>query len=68
MLLSIAFIWIRKGVVCLQLDEELVQDKISAVQRYRSMFIYATQPQHPPSASDIIVELMCTNAKYGLRD
>ena len=54
-------------MLCLQLDEELVQDKISAVQRYRSMFIYATQPQHPPSASDIIVELMCTNAKYGLR-
>ena len=58
----------RKGVVCLQLDEELVQDKISAVQRYRSMFIFATQPQHPPSASDMIVELMCTKAKYGLRD
>lgn len=58
----------RKGVVGLQLDEELVQDKIGAVQRYRSMFVFATQPQHPPSASDMIVELMCTKAKYGLRD
>ncbi len=51
-----------------QLDEEVVQEKIRVVQQYRSMFVFATQPQHPPSASDMIVELMCTNAKYGLRD
>ena len=51
-----------------QLDEEVVQEKIRAVQQYRSMFVFSTQPQHPPSASDMIVELMCTNAKYGLRD
>jgi hypothetical protein len=65
---STAFTCVSEGVVCLQLDEELVQDKIGAVQRYRSMFIFATQPQHPPSASDMIVELMCTNAKFGLWD
>lgn len=51
-----------------QLDEEVVQEKIWAVQQYRSMFVFATQPQHPPSASDMIAELLCTSAKYGLRD
>ena len=51
-----------------QLDEEVVQEKIRAVQQYRSMFVFATQPQHPPSASDTIAELLCNSAKYGLRD
>ncbi len=50
------------------MDEEVVQAKMEAVKRYRSMFIFATQPQHPPSASDIAIELMCTYAKYGMRD
>lgn len=52
----------------MQLDEELVQRKIRAVQRHRSMFIFATQPQHPPSAADTIVEAMCTTAKFGMWD
>ena len=52
----------------MQLDEEVVQEKIRVVQQYRSMFVYATQPQHPPSSADVIVDLMCTHAKYGLRD
>ncbi len=55
--------------VCeLQMDEEVVLAKLEAVKRYRSMFIFATQPQHPPSASDIAIELMCTYAKFGMRD
>ena len=45
-----------------------MQVKIKAVQRHRSMFVFATQPQHPPSASDTIVDLMCTYAKSGMRD
>jgi hypothetical protein len=56
------------GYVWLQMDEEVVLAKMEAVKRYRSMFIYATQPQHPPSASDIAIELMCTYAKFGMRD
>ncbi|CAL8469167.1 g8708 [Coccomyxa elongata] len=51
-----------------QMDEEVVLAKMEAVKRYRSMFIFATQPQHPPSASDIAIELMCTYAKFGMRD
>ena len=52
----------------MQLDEELVQAKIRAVHLHRSMFVFSTQPQHPPSASDTIVDLMCTYAKSGMRD
>ena len=52
----------------MQLSEEDVAAKQAAVHRYRSMFIYGTQPQHPPSASDIALEMMCTYVKYGIRD
>lgn len=52
----------------LQLDEEEVSSRLEAVKFYRSMFIYATQPQHPPSASDIAIDLMCMHAKFGMRD
>ena len=51
-----------------QLSEEDIAAKQGAVHRYRSMFIYGTQPQHPPSASDIALEMMCTFTKYGVRD
>jgi hypothetical protein len=51
-----------------QLTEEDIGAKQRAVHRYRSMFIYGTQPQHPPSASDIALEMMCTYIKYGVRD
>ena len=51
-----------------QVSEEDIAAKQRAVHRYRSMFIYGTQPQHPPSASDIALEMMCTYIKYGIRD
>ena len=52
----------------MQLSEEDIAAKQAAVHRSRSMFIYGTQPQHPPSASDIALEMMCTYVKYGVRD
>jgi hypothetical protein len=52
----------------MQLDEEEVVSRMEAVKFYRSMFVYATQPQHPPSASDIAIDLICTHAKFGVRD
>ncbi|EIE21518.1 hypothetical protein COCSUDRAFT_66927 [Coccomyxa subellipsoidea C-169] len=49
-----------------QMPNEWMEAKRRAVMKYRSLFIYTTSAQiHEPSASDAIVDLMCSYAKLG---
>ncbi|CAL8469510.1 g9051 [Coccomyxa elongata] len=49
-----------------QMPHEWMENKRRAVMKYRSLFIYTTSAQtHEPSASDTIVDLMCSYAKLG---
>ena len=50
----------------MQMPNEWMEAKRRAVMKYRSLFIYTTSAQtHEPSASDAIVDLMCSYAKLG---
>ena len=48
------------------MPHEWMENKRRTVLKYRSLFIYTTSAQtHEPSASDAIVDLMCSYAKIG---
>ncbi len=49
----------------MQMPEAWMEQKRQAVMKYRNMFIYTTAPQDEPSASDALVEVMCSYAKFG---
>ncbi len=48
------------------MPHEWMEAKRQAVLKYRNLFVYTTSAQpDEPSASDAIVDLMCTYARFG---
>ena len=47
----------------MQMPDAWMEQKRQAVMKYRSLFIYTTAPQDEPSASDALIDLMCSHAK-----
>ena len=50
---------------CVQMPDAWMEQKRQAVMKYRNLFIYTTAPQDEPSASDALIDLMCSHAKFG---
>ena len=48
-----------------QMPIEWMDERQATIARYRSLFMYSTVPQDPPSASDAIIELFCSYATFG---
>ncbi len=48
-----------------QMPDAWMEQKRQAVMKYRNLFIYTTAPQNEPSASDALIDLMCSYAKFG---
>ena len=49
----------------MQMPDAWMEQKRQAVMKYRNLFIYTTAPQDESSASDALIDLMCSYAKFG---
>ncbi|CAL5229778.1 g13167 [Coccomyxa viridis] len=48
-----------------QMPDAWMEQKRQAVMKYRNLFIYTTAPQNEASASDALIDLMCSYARVG---
>ena len=59
--------WVGSDILwcSLQMPDAWMEQKRQAVMKYRNLFIYTTAPQNEPSASDALIDLMCSYARVG---